>query len=71
MTRGHHSQNFTFSVRNYFTGELLYRKHLCQRERDVVIDKELYQGTSHGAEGYAATMGFQQAKEDGMELAIN
>ena len=71
MTRGHHSQNFTFSVRNYFTGELLYRKHLCQRGRDVVIDEELYQGTSHGAEGYAATMVFQQAKEDGMELAIN
>ena len=51
MTRGHHSQNFTFSVRNYFTCELLYRKHLCQRGTDVVIDEELYQGTSHGAEG--------------------
>ena len=29
MTRGHHSKNFTFSIRNYYTGALLYRKHLC------------------------------------------
>ena len=64
MTRGHHSQNFTFSIRNYFTGELLYRKHVCQRGRDKVIDEELYQGTSVGAEGYAARMLFNQAKEE-------
>ena len=32
MTR-HHSKNFTFSIRNYYAGALLYRKHLCQKGR--------------------------------------
>ena len=54
MTRGHHSKNFTFSIRHYYTGALLYRKHLCQKGRDTLINEELYQGTSKGAEGYAA-----------------
>ena len=31
MTRGHHSKNATFSIRNYYSGALLYRKHLCQK----------------------------------------
>ena len=29
MTRGHHSKNFTFSIRNYYTGAL----RLCQKGR--------------------------------------
>ncbi len=61
MTRGHHSKNFTFSIRNYFTGELLFRKHLCQK--GGVNKDDLYKGTSKGAEGYAARILFQQAKE--------
>ncbi len=63
---GHNSKNFTFSIRNYFTGELLFRKHLCQKGRG-----DLYKGTSKGAEGYAARILFQEAKEQGMKLAIN
>ena len=51
MTRGFHSKNATFSVRDYMTGALLYYKHLCQRGRDKVVDEELYQGTSKAAEG--------------------
>ena len=30
MTRGFHSKNATFSIRNYNTGALLYYKHVCQ-----------------------------------------
>ena len=71
MTRGFHSKNFTFSIRNYYTGALLYRKHLCQQGRDDTIKEELYQGTSKGAEGYAARLTFRRAKEEGMDIAIH
>ena len=70
MTRGHHSKNATFSIRNYYNGALLYRKHLCQKGRDSLIKEELYQGTSKGAEGYAARLTFKQAKEEGMNIAV-
>ena len=70
MTRGHHSKNATFSIRNYFSGALLYRKHLCQRGKDNIVKEELYQGTSKGAEGYAARLTFKKAKEEGMNIAI-
>ena len=70
MTRGHHSKNATFSIRNYYNGALLYRKHLCQKGRDDIIEEELYQGTSKGAEGYAARLTFKKAKEEGMNIAI-
>ena len=40
MTRGWHSKNGTFSIRNYFTGALLYCMHLCQQGRDNIIIKE-------------------------------
>ena len=71
MTPGHHSKNFTFSIRNYYTGALLYRKHLCQKGRDDLINEELYQGTSKGAEGYAARLTFKKAKEEGINIAIH
>ena len=71
MTRGHHSKNFTFSIRNFYTGALLYRKHLCQKGRDTLINEELYQGTSKGAEGYAARLTFKKAKEEGINIAIH
>ena len=70
MTRGHHSKNATFSIRNYYNGALLYRKHLCQKGRDDVIKEELYQGTSKGAEGYAARLMFKKAKDEGMNIAV-
>ena len=50
MTRGHHSKNATFSIRNYYNGALLYRKHLCQKGRDDIIEEELYQGTSRASD---------------------
>ena len=71
MTRGWHSKNATFSIRNYFTGALLYRMHLCQRGRDKVIKEDLYQGTSKGAEGFAARKTFTKAKEEGMNVEIH
>ena len=69
MTCGHHSKNLTFSIRNYYTGALLYRKHLCQKGRDNLINEELYQGTSKGA-GYAACLTFKKA-EEGINIAIH
>ena len=70
MTRGHHSKNATFSIRNYYNGALLYRKHLCQKGRDDIVEEELYRGTSKGAEGYAARLTFKKAKDEGMNIAI-
>lgn len=71
MTRGFHSKNFTFSVRNYFNGALLYYRHLCQQGRDSVIKEELYQGTAKGAEGYTANCTFSEAKKEGMNIEVH
>jgi len=71
MTRGHHSKNFTFSIRNYLTGALLFRKHLCQQGKDCMIKEPLYQGTSKAAEGYAARLTFAETKKQGMKVEIN
>ena len=49
MTRGHHSQNFTFHVRDYMRNSVLYYIHFCQRGK-----KPLYAGTSKSMEGAAA-----------------
>ena len=68
LTRGHHSKNATFSIRNYLSGALLYYKHLCQKGRDHIIKEELYKGTSKSAEGYGAMELFQKAKEEGLQL---
>ena len=64
------SQQETTTIRNYYNGALLYRKHLCQIGRDDIIKEELYQGTSKGAEGYAARLTFKKAKDKGMNIAI-
>ena len=63
MTRGFHSKNSTFSIRNYFNGALLFRKHLCQSGRDEVVKEELYKGISKGTEGYAARLTFKTPKK--------
>ena len=44
---------------------------LCQRGRDKIIKKDLYQGTSKGAEGFAARKTFMKAKEEGMNVEIH
>ena len=71
QTRGWHSKNATFTIRNYFNGALLYYHHLCQKGSDKVIQQPLYGGTSKGAEGFAARITFQIAKEEGMQIAVH
>ena len=60
MTRGFHSQNFTFHVRDYIRKSVLYYLHLCQRGKDNVCAEPLYQGTSKSCEGAAASVVFRQ-----------
>ena len=71
QTRGWHSKNATFTIRNYLNGGLLYYHHLCQKGRDEVIEEELYKGTSKSSEGYAASITFQRAKDEGMQIAVH
>ena len=71
QTRGWHSKNATFTIRIYLNGALLYYHHLCQKGRDKIVEGDLYLGTSKSAEGYAARITFQRAKEEGMDVAIH
>ena len=71
MTRGFHSKNATFSIRNYFNGALLYYNHLYQRGRDTIIKEDLYRGTSKGAKGYAAKCTFGEAKKKGIGIEVH
>ena len=71
QTRGWHSKNATFSIRNYQTGALLYFMHVSQKGRDRIIEEELYKGTSKAAEGFAARATLKKAKEEGMQIAIH
>ena len=71
QTRGWHSKNATFTIRNYLNGALLYYHHLCQKGSDKVIEEELYKGTSKSAEGYAARLTFRKAKEEGMQVSVH
>ena len=70
QTRGWHSKNATFMIRNYLNGALLYY-HLCKKGRDEVIEEELYRDTSKSAEGLSAHLTFQKAKEEGTHVAIH
>ena len=70
-TRGWHSKNATFTIRNYLTGALLYYHHLCEKGRDGVVQEELYEGTSKSAEGFAAHHMFRRAKQEGMRIAVH
>ena len=71
QTRGWHSKNATFTIRNYLNGALLYYHHLCQKGRDKVIQEELYLGTSKSAEGFAARVTFARAREEGMQVDVH
>ena len=68
LTRGRHSQNASYTIRNYLTGALLYYEHLCQRGKDSITMESLYKGTAKAAEGYGADKAFKKAFEDGMTL---
>ena len=50
---------------------MLYYHHLSQKGSDDVVEGGLYPGTSKSAEGYAASITLQRAKEDGMEVAVH
>ena len=72
QTRGWLSKNATFTIRNYLNGALLYYHHIiCQRGGDDIIKEQLYKGTSKSAEGYAARITFQRAKEEGMLVSVH
>ena len=71
LTRGKFSKNSSFTIRNYINNSLLYFVHVCMRgNEDDIIGGELYQGTSKGAEGYAASIAFKKAKEEGMHIEV-
>ena len=69
MTRGHHSQNFTFHMRDYFTNAIIYYQHLCHKCEDEILEDNLYEGTSKAAEGYAAIN--CKGKNEGMNIAVH
>ena len=71
QTRGFHSKNGTFTIRNYDTGALLYFTHLCQKGHDKTITSELYKGTSKSMEGYGATQLMKKAKEEGLNIKVH
>ena len=71
QTRGYHSKNATFTIRNYANGALLYFVHLCQRGEHNLIDEPLYQGTSKSAEGYGASKLMKKAKEEGLQISVH
>ena len=71
MTRGSHSQNFTFHLRDYFTNAMLYYEHLCQRGEDETLEGGLFKGTSRSAEGHAADKIAKRAKDEGMNIAVH
>ena len=68
LTCGYHSQNATYTLRNYQTGALLYYKHFSQKGKDKITGEELFGGTSKSAEGFGADWVFEKAKTDGMNI---
>ena len=71
LTRGCHSQNATFTLRNHVTGALLYYEHMCQRGDDTVTEEQLFKGTSKAAEEHRADNAFRKAYEEGMNIDIH
>uniref|UniRef100_A0A1X7TCB3 Uncharacterized protein n=1 Tax=Amphimedon queenslandica TaxID=400682 RepID=A0A1X7TCB3_AMPQE len=71
LTRGYHSQNATYTLRNYQTGGLLYYKHFSQRGKDDITGEELFEGTSKSAEGFGAEWVFKKAVTDEMNISIH
>ena len=70
LTRGYHSQNATYTLRNYQTGGLLYYKHFSQRGNDDITGEDLFEGTSKSAEGFGAEWVFKKAVTDKMNIRI-
>ena len=68
QTRGWPSKSATFT---YLNRALLYYRHSCQKGKTDVVGEELYLGTFKSAEGYAAKLMFEKAKEDEMNIEIH
>ena len=66
LTRGSHSRNASYTVRNYITGALLYYTHMCQSGKDTVTSEPVFKGTSKSAEGIGASESFKKAHGEGM-----
>ena len=71
QTRGHHSQNFTFHIRDHVRNSVLYYLHLCQRGKDSMCEEPLYEGTSGSCEGVGAGRLFSQMHKEGMFLVVH
>ena len=77
LTRGHHSRNHTYSLRNSLNGSLLYFKHLCFRghEKDSAFldenDVSLYEVTAKAAEGIAADCVFSRDKRENLHIEVH
>ena len=69
--RGHFSQNYTFIIKNYLTGALLYYGHLSMRGAENISTEELWQGTAKAAEGHLAQILWAKSKEEGIEVEVN
>ena len=52
-------------------GAVLYYHHLCVRGKDTIVEEDLYQGTSKSAEGYGASIVFEQAKKEGLQIEVH
>ena len=61
LTRGYHSQNATYTLRNFQTGGL----------KDDITGDESFEGTSKSAEGFGAEWVFKKAITDKMNISIH
>ena len=72
LTKGHHSRNATYTLRNKLTNEVLYYTHMCQHGSDHgMVEYPLFKGTANAAEGHAAEDLFKQAVQEGMHVAVH
>ena len=64
----YHSQNATYTVRNYQTVERLYYKYFSQKGKHKITGEELFEGKSKSAEVFGAEWMFERGKTDGMNI---
>ena len=59
LTRGFHSQNATYVIKDYVENTILWYGHLCMKGSDDLLTEPLWPGTSKGAEGELAQRQFR------------
>lgn len=69
-TRSHFSKNGSFIIKNYLTGGLLWYGHKCMRERDDVVQEDLFEGTAKSMEKILAEECYKEAKEEGCKVEV-